>query len=705
MNNNHLEEASMIAQSRRGVRRERLFALAFATALLMPLVPGGAYAASFCIPGDGDKPETSLQGGLTTAERDIPGGFQGQWCGMRQVGHEPLALRGSFGDVQLMGLCAYASMRDPSDLTLPTTGTAVIDMRVPSAPVWTQTLRSPAMQRAYSALEIQKQTLVGAFKDFGPMGNNWFDIYDVSGDCLNPTLVKTTTTTSGNHDGWLTPDTKYYYGIPFGGVRILSGPADAPVLNPARIDMHVLDMSDPANPKHLLNWNRLQLPAEVQPRVLATTNFHDVSTNDDGTRVYLALYGGNNSLGGNNNNPIPAQNQRCSNGLLILDSSDIAHRVPNPQLRYVSFVSWCDPTEPKAGHYFDPDFDDGSTASAHATEYVIHENGKEYIVTTDESGAGLDGEWTQHPRQRTFGRLIDISDERNPRIVSTFKPDVNDPDNVARVLAEQINGGMIHYIGFDDRYNMRLVFYAGANYGIRVVDFRDPERPKEIAYYKAPSVATTRAGENDFTRPDPRYDAANCLLYTGWNQGGLRVLELTNPEYNPCMRRIAKGDGFIEVETAGGWHKRKEKISFEFAAGRVFQDHRKRPDHWVLDGRLELKDDAADARVRVKDLTLLGSVRDACGTVLPTATSVQFDGSGTFNGRPATFRVCVQDNGKGRRAAPDRFFITCKEGCTYSAGGEVDGGRIEVDQPHGHRHRHHARHHRHDHDRGDHDRD
>ena len=149
----------MIAQSRRRVRRDGFFALAFATALLMPLVPGGAYAASFCVPGDGDKPETSLQGGLTVAERNIAGGFQGQWCGMRQVGHEPLGLRGSFGDVQLMGLCAYASMRDPSNLTLPTTGTAVIDMRVPSAPVWTQTLRSPAMQRAYSALEIQK--LVG----------------------------------------------------------------------------------------------------------------------------------------------------------------------------------------------------------------------------------------------------------------------------------------------------------------------------------------------------------------------------------------------------------------------------------------------------------------------------------------------------------------------------------------------------------------
>ena len=35
------------------------------------------------------------------------------------------------------------------------------------------------------------------------------------------------------------------------------------------------------------------------------------------------------------------------------------------------------------------------------------------------------------------------------------------------------------------------------------------------------------------------------MLYTGWNQGGLKILELTNPDYNPCMRRTANGGGFI----------------------------------------------------------------------------------------------------------------------------------------------------------------
>lgn len=619
----------------------------------LTLASPAALAVSFCVPGPGDQPETTLQGGLTVAKRDsTESPFQGEWCGMRQVGHEPLGLRGSFGDIQLIGLCAYASMRDPSNLALPTTGTSVIDMRVPSAPVWTQTLRTPAMQRAYSALEIQKGTLVAAFKDFGPQGNNWFDIYDVSGDCLNPRHLATTTTASGNHDGWLTPDTNTYYGIPFGGQTIQQ--------NPARIDVHVLDMTDKANPVQLLNWNRLQLPAEIQARTLATRNFHDVSTNDDGTRLYLALYGGNNALGGN-----PADGSgRCANGLLVLDSSDVALRRPNAQLRYIGFLSWC-PEQQSAGNFVDPDYGDGSTAAAHATEYVIHENGRPYILSTDESGAGLDGEWNQHIRQRTFSRLIDISDDTNPRVVSTFKPDVNDPDNAVQVATEQINGGMLHYIGFDDRYKMRLVFYAGANQGIRVVDFRDPQNPREIAYYKAPPVATTRAGENDFTRPDPRYDQGNCLLYTGWNQGGLRILELTNPEYNACMRRAVNGGGFL----AG------TRTNIGFDVGRA------NGGLGALQGSLSLNDRAADVKIAIDQVTYLSGVRDQCGSILPAANAAQFNASGTFNGAAASFRVCVQDGGEGKNAsAPDRFFLTCTAGCSYSANGTLGNGNIEVRQ-------------------------
>src|SRR5712691_11618519 len=640
--------------------------MALVIALLSPL--GSAQADSFCVPGPGDRLE-AIQGGVLGSERQAPDGFQGHWCGARKVGQHALYKRGSFGDLQLIvddrGHCAYASMRDPSDLNHPTTGTVVLDISVALKPRDVAILRTPAMLRAYSAFEIpiSKATrrpgniMGAAFKDFGPETTNPtnpLDLYDVSGNCLEPRHLSTFSLTSGNHDGWFTADGSTYYGVPFGGQSIL--------VNPNRIDIHVADISIPTQPRRLLNWNRLQLPPAIYELTKATTNFHDISSNDDGTRIYLALYGGGTGAG------------RCANGLLILDSSEVALRVSNPQLKFVSWLSWCD-------QQLDPDYGDGSSASSHATEYVIHENGKEYIVTTDEGGA-LTGGANGMCSQRTYSRLINISDERNPRVVSTFKPDVNKPANCEQNKATDTSGGMVHYLNFDDRYNMRLVVYAASNQGIRVVDFRDPEHPKEIAYYlkerhvaanAAPAAlfpnfttGSTAVTGTDFTRPDPRYDLENCFWYTGWNQGGLVSIELTNPEYNPCMRRTTSGEGSL---VGSG---RKSKIEFEFEA--------RRTDHG-LKGELELKDRAADARIRIKELTFLGSVRDQCGSVPARANSVQFEGHGIYNGANASFRVCVQDNGKGKRGQADLFHLVCTAGCTYSAGGDLQHGNIEVRQP------------------------
>ena len=622
----------------------RLGACAFAIAFASFFAADHAQAVSACVPGPGDRPEPGLQGAVSLEERTAPGGFQGHWCGMRLVGGHTLWDRGSYGDTQLIRHCAYSSMRDPSDLNAPTTGVVVMDVSTPSQPKDIQVLRTPAMVRAYSAFEIQQNTMIGAFKDFGPNGTNPLDIYDVSGDCLHPKYLSTINVASGNHDGWLTPDTNTYYGIPFGGQRLQ--------VNPSRADVHVTDLTDKVHPKQLMTWNRLQLPADVQARTNGATNFHDISTNDKGTRVYMALYGGLNSLGGNNNDP----NQRCANGLLILDSTDIAERKPNPQLRYINYLSWCD-------QQLDPDFGDGSTASAHATEYVIHENGKEYIITTDESGGGLNGDAAGVCAQRSYARIIDITDELHPKVVGTFKPDVNKPENCAANLAAATTGGMLHYIGFDDRYHMRLVLYAAADQGMRIVDFRDPTNPKEIAYYNAPRHTTTPANGQDFTRPDPRYDAANCMLYTGWNQGGLKILELTNPDYNPCMRRTANGGGFI----GSG----KNKINVSVQAQRTSAG---------IEGGVTLNDHDADAKIVIDKLTFLGSVRDACGPVPAEANSVQFNGTGKFNGANASFRICVQDNHQGNKGTPDNFHLVCTDGCNYSAGGTINGGNLQVRQ-------------------------
>ena len=74
------------------------------------------------------------------------------------------------------------------------------------------------------------------------------------------------------------------------------------------------------------------------------------------------------------------------------------------------------------------------------------------------------------------------------------------------------------------------------------------------------------------------------------------------------------------------------------------------------------------------------STSSACGPVPAEANSVQFDGSGTFNGESASFRVCVQDNHQGNKGGPDNFHLVCTSGCNYSAGGAINGGNLQVRQ-------------------------
>lgn len=666
-----------------------------------------------CEPGPGDQGEPGVNGHIPrSAMYDAtanPDGFQGYWCGSKKIAQHTLFGRGAFGDLQIKAdgkvRCAYASNRNGAaggDAAL-TSGIIVFDMKTPtkmqvvpasgdttvvgtapSESVTTSTnkwgeettaatpvnpngkiLRTPAAIEAYSGLELAGDIMVAGYKD-----NKMVDVYDVS-DCLHPVPLNADYQSSGgHHDGWLSPDGKTWYGVPFGtsakdgSATLITGgtsPTDEDfanyTINTNRVDLHVTSLDDPKNPKLLLSWNRSQLPEEVKNnkdwRIMAATNIHDVSTNPDGTRIYLSVYGGGGQVAGN----LPTasttfwRDQTCANGLLIMDSSDIVNRVADPKLKYVSFLSWCD-QQP------DPEFEQGgyarmtSTAATHATEWVRHINGKEYIVSTDESYALTTSDTNGIPnqcRQQSFGRMIDISDEKHPKIVGTYKQDANKASVCPTLVAEGGNVPMIHYLNFDDRNNMRVAVYAAASGGIRFADWTDPTSPKEIAYYVAPRNTPSKM---DFTRPDPRYDAENCLYYTGWNQGGLLSIELTNPQYNACMSRAVSVNG--KVATAQG------DVTVSLRAGRG------------SDGpTVSLNMDGLGDKVQLTSVTRLGSAIDADGTqVTATRNSIQIDGAGTFNDEPAKFRVQVTDNGENKGF----FSLACTEGCSFSTSGYLQGG-------------------------------
>src|ERR1700733_14225114 len=678
--------------------KPRNVGMAFLIALALSAFGGTdhAQAATACVPGPGDRPETGLQGDVPLAARTVPGGFQGFWCHMNKVGQNVLFNRGTYGATAIWGPCAYSSIRNPSDPTLPTTGVYVLDVSVPSNPTTGVLLRTPAMLQSYEGLRAQNGILLGSGQQLPDV-----DVYDLSQDCLHPSF-KSTHQTPGyaglhnvqdNHGGWLHYDGKTFWGVPFIGNNIL--------LEPTRVDVHAVTFDDPANPVDLINWNRLQLPPDIRDKVASTANFHDVTTNFDGTRIYMALYGGGGF------NPVGT----CANGMMIMDSSDIAKRRPNPQLKFIKWFSWCD--QPTAA------YGDGTSASAHTTQYVIHKNGKPYIITTDEGPALFQVNANGNCLQRTYSRLIDISDELNPKIVATWNPAVNDAATCA-IGAADGQTYYPHYVGVNNKSHMSQVLYAAYWSGVRVVDFSDPENPKEVAYYNSPAnPALTPATASDHSAPPIPYDEANCFLYTGWTDNGLEILEVTDPKYNECLRKAATGGGMIAVNEPaassngkGNGNGHKADIQFSLTAKRV------EAGLGPIEGNLELSDQANRTTIRLNEFVSLGSVRNQCGTVSVGANAVEFSGNGQFNGKPASFRVCVQDNGEwdggpahvalardnGQgllrelireiewldprwrdhdphiRKSADQFYLTCTAGCSYTVGGAVDHGNIQVRQ-------------------------
>src|SRR3712207_4896708 len=88
-------------------------------------------------------------------------------------------------------------------------------------------------------------------------------------------------------------------------------------------------------------------------------------------------------------------------------------------------------------------------------------------------------------------RLIDISDETKPRQVSEMRLEVHQPENRPQLEGDPgatsfVQGYAGHYCNVPRRKDPEIVACSFILSGLRVFDIRDPEKPKEIAYFLAP---------------------------------------------------------------------------------------------------------------------------------------------------------------------------------------------------------------------------
>lgn len=420
--------------------------------------------------------EDQLQGRVPPEDRASGRSGQGYACNLELVGQ--WAGEGASWQMAWFDDCAYYGQamllpggtvgqaipnevvrNGPNRVGHQNPGTVVVDATDTANPVATAYLTTHAMMDPWESLKVNEQRqLLGGVEQGGPA----LDLYDLSVDCRQPTLIAAPDLGGvRGHAGDFTPDGLTYYGsyLPTGYV-------------------YPVDIADPANATVLMNW---------QP-----TNggrIHDLSLNVAGTRAYLA----------NNDGP--------GNGLVIIDTTQIQERAPDPDVTIVSEFLWAD----------------GSTAQE--TEPITVQ-GKPYILFSDEGGHGA-------------ARLIDISDETAPKLVSKLMLEVHEAGSIT---PEERNAGGFgyegHYCGVDNPADVKVIACSYFQSGLRVFDVRDPYHPKEIAYYNPPAIVGYKPGSNydrtgtnetaDWTSANVRIDVAKGELWFTSQANGFQVVRFTN---------------------------------------------------------------------------------------------------------------------------------------------------------------------------------
>ena len=486
-----------------------------ALASLMGLVNGGLASAQVA-PSPGDRPETGLQG-QTTLEDVISGRSKlPYYAGVRLVGRTDIWNRGSNHQLSWIDRCAYVSTvkatgplvaNSRSEQFLrPPAGVAVIDVRDPKRPKPVRLLRDrgsiDSVETLHAVAAPDRKVLVAGAYSGGLAGRSeadaaWLSIYNAS-DCLHPKLMSEFKWPANIHMVTISPNGQRVY-----GTEVVPG------LDSGIGGIHVLDISDMARPRYIGRFGA------TRPNG-STTLFtpHEVSISSDERRIYAAVTASETG-----------DVKRAQNGsVYILDNSDIVDGRPQPKMRLVG--------EAKHGGWH-------SVVPASI-------NGVPYLVGAAELGS-CPGSWP---------RIIDISDEKNPKIVSEFKLQMNIKENCEALrylprkedlyasfipdITERLGDVASHFNDVDDAGNTRLGLFPFAAGGIRIVDLRNPAKPVEIAYYKPganPGTMLNRhglqwSGPNDritdSCKSHVRYVPETGHIWFACMTTGFHVIELTS---------------------------------------------------------------------------------------------------------------------------------------------------------------------------------
>jgi hypothetical protein len=266
-------------------------------------------------------PESGLQGQVPAADRDSGRSQNGYSCNMELVGQ--YQGEGASWVNPFYKNCAFMATSFGGILGKKSQGVQVVDMSDPKNPKLSTNLTSPAMfAGTWESLKVNEaRGLLGGVAVGPVIAGAFFDVYDLNGDCANPTLANSF---SGNltlpanvlgHEGNWAPDGLTYWATGLAGGSLTA-----------------IDVTDTKSPKIVFTGTSV------------ITN-HGFEISEDGNRMYLST-------------AFPA-------GLIILDISEVQSRKPLPSIRQLGSVFW-------------------NTAGASQHTIPVTFNQKKHLIAVDE---------------------------------------------------------------------------------------------------------------------------------------------------------------------------------------------------------------------------------------------------------------------------------------------------------------------------------
>ena len=260
-------------------------------------------------------------------------------------------------------------------------------------------------------------------------------------------------------------------------------------------NLTAIDVSDPKAPTRISSF-------------FASPVTHGFGLSSDGERLYLAEV---------NEDYLPAGflergSVTDTNGLGIYDIGPIGDGAPVTSVRRIGKVSWKD-----------------GTIGQHAIP--IRSKGRPYVVFVDEHGHG-------------GTRIIDVSDETRPRVVSKLKLEIQMPEHKDLAYREtrtyrNENGGELpfgynsHYCQVDRLAEPTILACSNFESGVRIFDIRDVLAPREIAYFNPGGDGRRRPGSSGgttsgYTSAQPRIIAERGEVWFTDQDRGFYVVRFTN---------------------------------------------------------------------------------------------------------------------------------------------------------------------------------